>query len=79
MYRRNGQPDKAVEMFSKAATIDPNHEQSRFNKGVVLLYDFQDRAGAIAAWEDLLRANPAASSPNGQPMGEIIADLKKNS
>jgi hypothetical protein len=64
-------------MFSKAATIDPNHEQSRFNKGVVLLYDFQDRAGAIAAWEDLLQANPAAASPNGQPMGEIIADLRK--
>jgi cytochrome c-type biogenesis protein CcmH/NrfG len=78
MYRRNGQPDNAVAMFSKAASIDPSHEQSRFNKGVVLLYDFQDTAGAIAAWEDLLKANPAASSPNGQPMGEVIADLRKN-
>jgi cytochrome c-type biogenesis protein CcmH/NrfG len=79
MYRRNGQPDQAVEMFSKAASIDPNHEQSRFNKGVVLLYDLQDTEGAIVAWEDLLKANPVATAPNGQPMEEIIADLRKNS
>ena len=39
-----------------------------------------DRAASllIAAWEDLLQANPAASAPNGQPLGEIIADLRKN-
>ena len=78
MYRRNGQPDQAIEMFSKAASIDPSHEQSRFNKGVVFLYDLQDTAGAIAAWEDLLKANPVATAPNGQPMVEIIADLRNN-
>jgi cytochrome c-type biogenesis protein CcmH/NrfG len=76
MYRRSGQPGKAVEMFTKAATLDPSHEQSRFNKGVVLLYDFQDTTGAIAAWEDLLQVNPTATSSNGQPMNEIIAELR---
>ena len=75
MYRRNGQPGKAVESFDKAIAIDPNHEQSRFNKGIVLRYDMNDREGAIKAWEDLLRVNPSATAPNGQPLSEAIKSL----
>lgn len=75
MYRRNGQPEKAVESFDKAIAIDPNHEQSRFNKGIVLRYDMNDREGAVKAWEDLLRINPSALAPNGQPLSEAIKSL----
>ena len=75
MYRRNGQPGKAVEAFDKAIAIDPSHEQSRFNKGIVLRYDMNDREGAIKAWEDLLRDNPSATAPNGQPLSEAIKSL----
>lgn len=75
MYRRNGQPGKAVEVFDKAMAIDPRHEQSRFNKGIVLRYDMNDREGAIKAWEDLLRINPSAVTPNGQPLSEAIKSL----
>jgi len=75
MYRRNGQPEKALESFDRAMAIAPNHEQSRFNKGIVLRYDLNDRAGAIKAWEDLLRINPSAVAPNGQPMSEAIKSL----
>jgi cytochrome c-type biogenesis protein CcmH/NrfG len=75
MYRRNGQPGKALETFDKAIAIDPSHEQSRFNKGIVLRYDMNDREGAIKAWEDLLRVNPSATAPNGQPLSEAIKSL----
>lgn len=75
MYRRNGQPGKALEAFDKAIAIAPSHEQSRFNKGIVLRYDMNDREGAIKAWEDLLRINPSALAPNGQPMSEAIKNL----
>ena len=75
MYRRNGQPDKALESFDKAIAVDPNHQQSRFNKGIVLRYDMNDREGAIKAWEELLKINPNAQAPNGQPVSEAIKSL----
>ena len=75
MYRRNGQPGKAVDAFDRAIAIDPNHEQSRFNKGIVLRYDMNDREGAVKVWEELLRINPSATAPNGQPMSEAIKSL----
>jgi cytochrome c-type biogenesis protein CcmH/NrfG len=75
MYRRSGQPDKAIASFDQAMAIAPNHEQSRFNKGIVLRYDMNDSEGAVKAWEDLLRINPSAVAPNGQPISEVIKSL----
>ena len=75
MYRRNGQPEKALETFDKAMSVDPSHEQARFNKGIVLRYDMNDREGAIKAWEELLKINPNALAPNGQPVSEAIKSL----
>jgi len=75
MYRRNGQPDKALGAFDRAIAVDPGHEQSRFNKGVVLRYDMNDREGALKIWEELLKINPNALAPNGQPVSEAIKSL----
>lgn len=75
MYRLNGQPELAIASFDKAMALDPRHEQSRFNKGVVLLNDLQDRAGAVKAWEELLQINPSAVAPNGVLIGEAIKKL----
>jgi cytochrome c-type biogenesis protein CcmH/NrfG len=76
MYRRSGQPIEAIEAFEKAIEIDPNHETSRFNKGIVLMHDLNDREGAIKAWEGLVKVNPLASAPNGQPVMELVETLK---
>jgi len=75
MYRRNGQPEKAVGAFDRAIAVAPGHQQSRFNKGIVLRYDMNDREGAVKAWEELLKVNPNATAPNGQPISEAIKDL----
>ena len=75
MYRRSGQPDKALEVFNKVISINPSHEQSHFNKGIVLRYDMNDREGAIKAWEELLKLNPNAQAPNGIPVSEAIKSL----
>jgi cytochrome c-type biogenesis protein CcmH/NrfG len=75
MYRRNGEFEKALASFDRAITIAPSLEQPRFNKGVVLFYDLKDREGAIKAWEELLKINPNASTPNGQPLSEAIKNL----
>ncbi|MGB3648525.1 MAG: tetratricopeptide repeat protein [Desulfobulbales bacterium] len=75
MYRRNGQPDKALVTFDRAIAVDPRHEQSRFNKGIVLRYDMNDREGAVKVWEELLAINPNALAPNGLPVSEAIKSL----
>jgi cytochrome c-type biogenesis protein CcmH/NrfG len=76
MYRRNGEPKKAVEAFDKAAKIDPKHETALFNKGIVLMHDLNDLDGAIQAWEELVKRNPAATSPSGQPVKDLVEKLK---
>jgi hypothetical protein len=43
--------------------IDPRHEISRFNKGIVLMHDLQDQKGALQAWEELVKINPIAKAP----------------
>jgi len=76
MYRRIKQPEKAIEMFDQAMKKDPTHLPSRFNKGIVLMYDLKDPKGAIAAWEELLKINPKAKTANGQPIREFVDKLK---
>jgi cytochrome c-type biogenesis protein CcmH/NrfG len=78
MYRRSGRPKKAVDCFDRAMKIDPRHQVSRFNKGVVLLHDLNDEAGALKSWESLLAINPDAKTPGGQPLRGLVDQLKKN-
>jgi len=78
MYRKNGQPKKAIEAFETAMKIDPSHEVSLFNKGVVLMHDLDDRPGAIQAWEELLKLNPFAKTPDGQLIAGIIKNYKSD-
>ena len=75
MYRRNGEPGRALDAFDHAIKLNPRHEQSHFNKGIVLLYDMKDKQGARKAWEELLRINPAAMAPNGQSVRRLIDTL----
>jgi tetratricopeptide (TPR) repeat protein len=76
MYRETGQAQKAVEAFDHAFLLDSRHEISRLNKGIVLLHDVNDPAGAIRAWEQLLAINPQARTPSGQGVAELVKELK---
>ena len=77
MYRRNKQSQEALATFDKAIVGDPKHEQARFNKGIVQMYDLGDIQGAVATWEGLLQVNPGAIAANGTLMSQIVADAKK--
>jgi len=79
MYRRIGNPAEAIKAFDKAMAVDPRHEVSRFNKGIVLMHDLNDIAGAVQAWEGLVTINPMAKSPNGQLVADLVKRIQSRS
>jgi cytochrome c-type biogenesis protein CcmH/NrfG len=76
MYRRSGSHMLALDAFDQAIRLDPSHEQSRFNKGVVLFYDMKDKEAARKAWEGLAAVNPLFRTPSGKPLQELIEETK---
>ena len=75
MYRRAGQPVEAIKAFDMAVEKNPAHQQARFNKGIVLMYDLNKKDEAVETWEELLRLNPQALAPNGQPVADLLRQL----
>ena len=75
MYRRIGNPEQAVSSFDKAIGLNPQHEQARFNKGIVLLHDLGDRDAALQTWQELIKINPDFRTPTGQTIKELVEKL----
>ena len=71
MYRRSGQPEKAVASFDAAISARPDHNNAYLNKGIVLVYDLDRRAEAIATWKALREINPMAMAGD-QSIDELI-------
>jgi cytochrome c-type biogenesis protein CcmH/NrfG len=76
MFRATGRFQEALGAFDKAIAQDPKHEIARFNKGIVYLHDLRDRDQAAQAWAELLKVNPAAKTPGGQPVADLVRELK---
>ncbi|OEU71331.1 MAG: hypothetical protein BA864_12910 [Desulfuromonadales bacterium C00003093] len=57
MYRRLGWFDKAIKNFEQAYRLNPKHQQSLYNLGVVYRYDLQDFPKAVEIWEKFLVIN----------------------
>ena len=68
-----GDAEGAVARFREAARAAPQHPQSRFNLGLVLLHDLNRPTEAIAAWEDYLTIAPK----DDQTRKMVEAELKK--
>jgi cytochrome c-type biogenesis protein CcmH/NrfG len=77
MYRRNGEPDKAIQAFDQAIAASPGFETALFNKGVVLMADLSDLEGAMAAWEELVKVNPDATTPGGEKIADIVSRMRQ--
>jgi len=76
MYRRDKNPLEAIKCFEKANAIEPTHQQSLFNKGIVLYYDLKDKSGAINAWDSLVKINPEATTPKGMKIKDFIKQIE---
>ncbi len=76
MYRRNREFKKAVEAFKKANEIVPHHEVSILNTGIVKLFDLKDTAGAVEAWEKLIKLNNNAKVSDGQFVKDVLQSIR---
>jgi tetratricopeptide (TPR) repeat protein len=75
MYRRIGNPAEAVSSFDKAIELNPQHEQARFNKGIVQFYDMGNRDEAMKTWQELIAINPNFITTSGQTIKEFLEKL----
>ena len=77
-YKETGNPQKALELFDRAADRYPEHWQSRYNAAVVRLFDLNDPAGAKREVEKLKEIK--AKVPNMPDLagleGEIARRMK---
>lgn len=62
MYRRLGWFEKAIDNFNRAAALNPRHQQSLYNLGIVYRYDLQDFDRAIEAWNRFVALDPFGSA-----------------
>ena len=79
MCRRAGRHHDAISAFERAISVDPDHQQSRFNKGIILFNDLKEVDNAVKVWQELLEIAPDARVPDGMPLREMIKKIKKDS
>ena len=77
MYHQDNQHQKAVALFDQVLRSKPEHEQARFNKGVVLLTGLNEPQTALAEWKILVRYHPMAAAPSGSMVADLIDQLEK--
>ena len=74
MYRGLKEYDTAVKELRQAAAQSPGHVNSRYNLGIILLHDKKDIPGAVAAWEDCLKAG--ATGEQAEVIRRQLKELK---
>lgn len=75
-YWYMGDADRAIAEFKKSLKVRPDHPGTLFNMGVVKWQGKFDPAGAVQAWEELLKRNP--NYPQRQQVEEFIAKAKEH-
>jgi len=75
-YYYSGFPDKAIEQFNQVLKQSPNYPNTLFNLGIVRRDAYKDTAGALAAWDKLLKNNPNLPPDEVQKVQNAIAETK---
>jgi len=72
---RDGDVDGALAQLKQALSYDPADANSLFNVGMIRLEGKQDARGALAAWRQLLKANPELSEDRKAAVQKQIAEV----
>ena len=69
-----GRPDEALAQYEKSLALNATHAQTLFNAGIVRADGKHDYAGAVAAWDTLLKTNP--TYPDVIKVRSLMADAQ---
>ncbi len=71
-----GDVDGAITQLKESLKVDPKHEGTLFNLGVMKWKGKADGAGAVTAWQQLLALNP--ETKNKPEIEKLIADARQH-
>jgi len=72
--RNLGKPDEAIAELKRVLKKDPKNAAALYNLGVILLEDKEDKQGAIARWEALMKAHP--DYPQTAQLRQLVESIK---
>jgi tetratricopeptide (TPR) repeat protein len=72
-YWNINRPDEAIVEFKKSLQVDPEHQQTLYNLGLVYLQGKNNVAEAKKAWQTLLKVNP--NHPNHADIERQLASM----
>jgi cytochrome c-type biogenesis protein CcmH/NrfG len=72
-----GDADGAIQQLQQSLSYDPKDANSLFNLGMIRLQAKNDPAGAVAAWQQLLKSNPALPADKKAAVQKLIAQARK--
>jgi tetratricopeptide (TPR) repeat protein len=75
-YYKTRDVDSAVRELRAVVGRTPDHEAALYNLGLILSQDKHDKAGAIRAWEALLKTHP--NHPKAMEVQKQIDEMKKS-
>ncbi len=73
-----GDVDGAIDQLQQALKTSPKDANSLFNLGIMKWQGKRDSAGAIRAWQQLLKTNPDLEASKKNQVEKMIAELSKN-
>ena len=73
----NGDVDGALNQLQQALKVDPKDANSLFNLGMIRWKGKNDTAGALQAWDELLKSNPKLESDKKAQVEKVIAQVKQ--
>ncbi len=72
-----GDVDGALQQLSQATTDDPKDANSLFNLGMIRWKEKKDSKGALAAWAQLLKANPTLEPAKKAQVEKLMAEVRQ--
>jgi len=73
----DGDVDGALAQLQQALKDNPKDADSLFNLGMIRWKGKNDTAGALQAWDQLLKSNPKLESDKKAQVEKLIAQLKQ--
>jgi cytochrome c-type biogenesis protein CcmH/NrfG len=74
-----GDIDGALAQLHQGLETDPKDSNSLFNLGMIEWREKKNAAGALAAWNQLLKANPSLAVDKKSQVQKLIAEVKEQS